>query len=264
MKPLIAFLCLLVAGVGFAQELKTVTEQQLEEMASPYRFVQCKREEATFALTLVCSPDGIFKEKKRLFYFRPVRGMADMNLPENSMTNADGSDGTGYGFSVYAWAKDTAVELAVKVYWTTKTAHGNSDITLLVPYFGDKKGKDAGFDYSATWQELNQKKEVATEKNSVSRRESQKPPLLTELASKYSQAVKQVSAQLKKEGEEPAEFHATIEEKAGGKILVFSLIHKDTYVIREKKNVRGNPSGKDRSISYDVQTGVASRSLFYQ
>ena len=108
------------------------------------------------------------------------------------------------------------------------------------------------------------KKETVGNQNSVSRRESQKPPLLTELASKYPLAVKQISAQLKKEGDEPAEFHATVEEKTDGKILVFSLIHKDTYVIREKKNVRGNPSGKDRSISYDVQTGVASRSLFYQ
>jgi len=99
--------------------------------------------------------------------------------------------------------------------------------------------------------------------NGVSRN-SPKPPLLTDLASKYPQAVKQVSAQLKKEGEEPAEFHATVEEKAGGKFLVFSLVHKDTYVRREKQNLRGNPSGKDRSMEYDLQTNTASQSALYQ
>ena len=180
------------------------------------------------------------------------------------MTNADGFDGTGYGFSASAWEKSTAVEIKVSAYWTTNTAHGDNKITLLVPYFGDKKGSDAGFSYSVTWQKMNEKKEAASEQNSAPRRESQKPPLLTELASKYPQAVKQVSAQLKKEGAEPAEFHATIEEKAGGKILVFSLVHKDTYVRREKQNLRGNPSGKDRSMEYDLQTNTASQSKFYQ
>jgi len=157
MKPLIIFLCLLITGVGFAQEAKPEPEQEMEPTS---RFVECKKEEATISLTLVCSLDGIFKERKHVFYFRPARRADEWSGLGNVMVNADGIDGTGYGFSVGAWPKNTAVEVEASAYWTTKTAHGKNQITLLVPYFEEKKGKDVGFSYSVTWQRLDEKKET--------------------------------------------------------------------------------------------------------
>lgn len=69
------------------------------------------------------------------------------------MSHADG-DGVGYGFSARADPKDTAVEIEVSIYWTSKSAHGKCDVTLLVPYFEEKKGRDAGLGYTLTWQKL--------------------------------------------------------------------------------------------------------------
>jgi hypothetical protein len=99
--------------------------------------------------------------------------------------------------------------------------------------------------------------------STASRRENQAPPLLSAAASKFSEAVLHVSAKLKEEGEDPSEFHAEIEEKDGGAVLVFRLTHKDTF-LPKNRNVIGNPSGKDREIRFDTRTRAASRSSFYQ
>ena len=90
-------------------------------------------------------------------------------------------------------------------------------------------------------------------------------PTLADFASKYPQAVKQVSVRLRAEGEEPSEFYVYAVAEESGDILNFQLVHKDTYLLMlENQNFLGNPSGKDRSIRYNTNTGIASQSLFSQ
>jgi hypothetical protein len=107
------------------------------------------------------------------------------------------------------------------------------------------------------------KRDDASTASAVSRQETEKPSLLSAMASKNPDAVRQVSAKLKEEGEDPSKFHTRIEEKDGGSILVFRLFHEDTF-LSKNRNVVGNPSGKDREILFDSRTGKASRSSFYQ
>lgn len=117
------------------------------------RFVQSEETAATYKLTLVCSLEGVFSKESRVFYFRPPRQAFESGKMSTVMSHADG-DGIGYGFSARADPKNTAVEIEVSVYWTSKNAHGKSEVTLLVPYFEEKKGRDAGLGYSLTWQKL--------------------------------------------------------------------------------------------------------------
>jgi hypothetical protein len=118
------------------------------------RFVQTKKESAEFSLTLSCSLDGVFSKEERIFYFRARRGDMDGMYSESSHSNADGEGGTGYGFSARVDARNTAVDLEIDTYWTTRTAHGKSDIELLVPYLTTKEGKEAGYTYSVRWKKL--------------------------------------------------------------------------------------------------------------
>lgn len=70
-----------------------------------------------------------------------------------TFSNADG-DGVGHGFSARVDPKNTAAEIEVSIYWTSKSAHGKCEVTWLVPYFEDRKGREAGLDYAFTWQKL--------------------------------------------------------------------------------------------------------------
>jgi len=133
----------IIAGSIFAQDAGD----------SSSRLIESTKEEAIYALTLVCSLEGIFTKQERIFYFRAPKHANDFGESTTSSLNADGP-GTGYGFSVYAEPRNTAATIEISAYWTTKSAHGKSELTLLVPYFAEKKGKEAGFDYVCTWKKL--------------------------------------------------------------------------------------------------------------
>jgi len=113
------------------------------------------------------------------------------------------------------------------------------------------------------------KRETINKQNGVTHKETPRAPLLADLASKYPQAVQQVSAKLKELGEEPSEFHATVEERNNGAVLVFNLTHKDTYLRQDAAALQnliisGNPSGKDGQIIYDTNTGAISPMYLWQ
>lgn len=117
------------------------------------RIVQSTKEDASYVLTVVSSLDGIFPKEERIFYFRAPQGPVDFGSMTSESTHADGA-GIGYGFSARAVPRNTSVEIEVNAYWTSKSAHGKCEITLLVPYFETKKGRDAGFTYACTWKKL--------------------------------------------------------------------------------------------------------------
>ena len=132
-----------------------ISASLLTRGASPdsRRFVRCAKQEASLSLTLACSLDGVFQDEERVFYFRPPRDGTELEVPEITQTNADGGGG-GFGFSATADSRDTVVEVQISTYWTSKSAQGNSALTLATPYFEEKKGKGAGFTYSLVWRKL--------------------------------------------------------------------------------------------------------------
>jgi hypothetical protein len=89
------------------------------------------------------------------------------------------------------------------------------------------------------------------------------PRLLSDVPPKYQEAAKAVALVLVREKEEPKEFKAEVEEKEGGEVFVFHLWHVSAFV-PENRNAPGNPGGKCRDISFNLRTGKASRSVFWQ
>lgn len=88
-------------------------------------------------------------------------------------------------------------------------------------------------------------------------------PRLSEVHPRYQDAASAVAAVLVGEKEEPKEFRVRVEEKHGGKVLVFRLWH-DSAFTPENERFIGNPGGRCRDIEYDVESRKASQSLYWQ
>jgi hypothetical protein len=85
---------------------------------------------------------------------------------------------------------------------------------------------------------------------------------LIELPAKYQKAAERVAAVLISEKEDPSQFKAEVEEN-GKETFVFHLWHISAFKA-ENAGAVGNPGGKCRDIVYDVKSGRASASMFWQ
>jgi hypothetical protein len=77
------------------------------------------------------------------------------------------------------------------------------------------------------------------------------------------EAVRSVAASLTENGERPEEFHADVERKEDGQILIFHLWHESAFE-PQNSNVVGNPGGKCRDVQYDVRQRKVTQTLFWQ
>jgi hypothetical protein len=107
-----------------------------------------------------------------------------------------------------------------------------------------------------------EKRSVQTLNTKSASREIKLPPLLADVAPNYPEAIVEVSRQLRSEGADPKEFRAEIEELNGTE-LIFRLWHQSAF-LPEHQNSSGNPGGKCRDIVYDLKSGKASKSQFWQ
>ena len=70
-----------------------------------------------------------------------------------------------------------------------------------------------------------------------------------------------VAAELRRTGEEPSEFFASVTDNR--EFLVFHLWHESAFA-SDNANVVGNPGGKCRDAYYQKASGTVSKTLFWQ
>jgi hypothetical protein len=75
----------------------------------------------------------------------------------------------------------------------------------------------------------------------------------------YQKAASAVIAAIAKEGLAPREYSAAVQSREGGKILEFALWHDTALKQREAPSVRGDPSGKCRTVLYDVKKEAVTK-----
>jgi hypothetical protein len=147
MRFVTSALCLVIS---FAVPASLPSQEASERSG---RIVQVAREKAEFALTLVCSLEGVFQKEQRTFYFRRIGAHDSSGYSETQSTNADGGAG-GYGLSLGVAPTNTGVDIKIDAYWNSTAGNGKIEVTIPSRYFEDQSEKKVGITYSLHWAKL--------------------------------------------------------------------------------------------------------------
>ena len=124
-----------------------------KEPATPRRLVESKKERASVSLTLRFSLQGVIHAQECAFYFRVPDNESDLGESSSKGTVIDRAHDS-LGYSAKAEPRSAAAIVEVSTYAPMEKGHEHADLVVLVPYFEDKKGNDAGFAYSLEWRRL--------------------------------------------------------------------------------------------------------------
>lgn len=96
--------------------------------------------------------------------------------------------------------------------------------------------------------------------------EPPRPPALTDtsaLQPQYREGAVAAALYLAQKGEDPKKYHVTVAASSSGTDIQFNVTHELSFA-PEKRNVIGNPSGKDGVIYYDGGSKRVTKMLFFQ